>query len=275
MRVPTVSAAVSNVRQRISATQERSQLFNLTSVFVWTACLSVGTPFATAQTLFEDDFEGDLSQWVGKQGGQHHGLIVQDPLQKNNHILTFTERNGSGDIFGWEVQVTEGLTYQLEFEYMGNPTSGGNPDNLGGFIGFAEDTPDGHRWLAGTAFNGGAEDAQLIDDGEWHTYSIKFDPYVGGIAYFPPPSNGTIRVMVEDYSGSGGVAGDAFFDNIRLSIAPQACPWDLDNSGSVGTSDLLELFALWGTSGTADFDDDGLVGTSDLLILFANWGSCD
>ena len=52
------------------------------------------------------------------------------------------------------------------------------------------------------------------------------------------------------------------------------CPWDLDKSGSVGTSDLLALFAQWGTAGPADFDGNGVVNTSDLLILFANWGPC-
>lgn len=50
---------------------------------------------------------------------------------------------------------------------------------------------------------------------------------------------------------------------------------DLDGSGNVDTSDLLELFAQWGTDGHADFDDDGIVGTSDLLILFSNWGPCE
>ena len=53
------------------------------------------------------------------------------------------------------------------------------------------------------------------------------------------------------------------------------CPWDLDDNGFVGTSDLLELFTQWGTDGSADFDDNGYVGTSDLLILFANWGPCE
>ncbi|MCH8821866.1 MAG: hypothetical protein IH984_00005, partial [Planctomycetes bacterium] len=52
------------------------------------------------------------------------------------------------------------------------------------------------------------------------------------------------------------------------------CPWDLDESGSVGTSDLLALFAQWGTDGPADFDGSGTVNTNDLLILFANWGPC-
>ncbi|MCH8822857.1 MAG: FG-GAP repeat protein [Planctomycetes bacterium] len=51
------------------------------------------------------------------------------------------------------------------------------------------------------------------------------------------------------------------------------CSQDLDGDGSVGTADLLELFAQWATDGPADFDGSGAVGTSDLLILFANWGS--
>ena len=55
---------------------------------------------------------------------------------------------------------------------------------------------------------------------------------------------------------------------------PPICPWDLDGSGSVGTTDLLALFAQWGTAGPADFDGSGVVNTSDLLILFANWGLC-
>ncbi len=52
------------------------------------------------------------------------------------------------------------------------------------------------------------------------------------------------------------------------------CPWDLNSDGTVNTSDLLELFAQWGTAGPADFDGNGVVNTADLLILFANWGPC-
>lgn len=52
------------------------------------------------------------------------------------------------------------------------------------------------------------------------------------------------------------------------------CPWDIDGNGTINTSDLLELFAQWGSDGSADFDNNGIVNTSDLLILFANWGPC-
>lgn len=53
------------------------------------------------------------------------------------------------------------------------------------------------------------------------------------------------------------------------------CPADLDGDGNVGTTDLLELLAQWGTDGSADIDGDGTVGTNDLLILLANWGPCE
>ena len=54
------------------------------------------------------------------------------------------------------------------------------------------------------------------------------------------------------------------------------CPWDLDDTGTVGLSDLLALLASWGPCKgcPADFDRDGTVGLSDLLDLLANWGPC-
>ncbi len=69
----------------------------------------------------------------------------------------------------------------------------------------------------------------------------------------------------------GGTSADANNNGIPDECE---CPWDLDGSGSVGTGDLLALFAQWGTDGPADFDESGTVGTGDLLILFANWGPC-
>lgn len=69
----------------------------------------------------------------------------------------------------------------------------------------------------------------------------------------------------------GGTSADANGNGIPDECE---CPWDLDGEGTVNTSDLLELFAQWGTAGPADFDGSGTVGTADLLILFANWGLC-
>ena len=172
---------------------------------------------------FHEDFEDDLSQWVGKGEGAHNGVIVEDPLRPGNHVLTFTALNAGGDVFGSEVMVTPGQTYILMFDYLGLPDRGGQPGNLGGFVGFAEDTPGQHRWPAGTVLCCGGEDDPLIDDGEWHTYSIVIDPFEPGPFYSGLPSGNTIRVMLEDFSGSGGVAGDVFFDNIWLDIHAAVC----------------------------------------------------
>ena len=55
----------------------------------------------------------------------------------------------------------------------------------------------------------------LIDDGQWHSYSITFNSPIGQ----------PVRLMLEDWDGSNGVAGDAYFDNLRLhdsQVAPAA-----------------------------------------------------
>ena len=171
-----------------------------------------------AETLFSDNFEDPhLSQWVGKGGGAHHGVVVNDPLRPGNHVRTFTELNWAGDVYGPALPVTPGQSYFVRFEYLGllDPHSGAHAGNLGGFVGFADDTPGQHRWLAGTALIGGAEDDPLLDNGQWHTYTVRFDPF----ATFTPQGN-AIRVMLEDFLESQGVAGDAFFDNLSLIVNP-------------------------------------------------------
>lgn len=69
-----------------------------------------------------------------------------------------------------------------------------------------------------------------------------------------------------------GVADIGLYAQLNFPTGPCTC--DLTNDWIVGTADLLELLAQWGTDGSADFDGSGAVGTSDLLILFANWGPC-
>ena len=225
-----------------------------TSLLLVLLVSSYGLPTTNADTvLYEEDFEGSLSQWVGKSGGVHHGVIINDPLRAGNSVLSFTSLNGAGDIFSPELSVTPGLKYVLHFEYVGIPGSG-TPGDLGGFIGFAEDTPGGHRWLESTSLvstaSGGtttsnSERDSLIDDGQWRSYQVLFDPFdpniiAPGTTEFPfTPSNNTIRVMVEDFDESLGVAGDALFDNIRITLVPEPSSFFLVTIG---------LFALTGMS---------------------------
>ena len=84
-----------------------------------------------------------------------------------------------------------------------------------------------------------------------------------------------IEITEEQCAGISGVFQGVGVSCDDVDCGPP-CPWDLDGSGSVGTSDLLDLLAVWGTNpgGPPDFDGDGTVGTSDLLALLAEWGPC-
>jgi len=64
---------------------------------------------------------------------------------------------------------------------------------------------------------------------------------------------------------------------LALSFSTHAAPpcnADLDDDGTVGVSDLLNLLATWGPCRdcSADFDGNGSVGVSDLLVLLGDWG---
>ena len=102
---------------------------------------------------------------------------------------------------------------------------------------------------------------------------------IAAVGFFPPYS--IVDLQIDAING--GIQGTGYFVDsfITCDVIPAPpcvlpCPADLDGDGTVNTSDLLELFAVWGTNphGPPDFDGDGIVNTTDLLILFANWGSC-
>ena len=62
---------------------------------------------------------------------------------------------------------------------------------------------------------------------------------------------------------------------VSRTVTVKYCVGDVDNSFTVGVSDLLTLLADWGTPGVCtDFDNSGEVNVTDLLILLAGWGKC-
>ena len=84
---------------------------------------------------------------------------------------------------------------------------------------------------------------------------------------------------VDDWTLAGLLGGHEDADlamKIEGTPVKPGCPWDLDDNGVVGASDLLSLLVQWGTDpgGPPDFDGDGNVGASDLLTLLVNWGPC-
>lgn len=93
------------------------------------------------------------------------------------------------------------------------------------------------------------------------------------IATFTTEANTTIdgelTIMYLDDEGQLFYAAGDFFISAIIG--------DLDNDGSVGTSDLLLLLSDWGPCDDceacpSDLDHDCQVGLSDLLALLANWG---
>lgn len=187
---------------------------------------------AASADLFYEDFEGDLAAWVG-QGGDpsaHHGIIVTDPLDPTNKVLTFSETNWGGDIFATTdgFAVTPGQQYTISFRYLGDPSKGGTPGDLGGYAGISAGFPGTHVWYYGTGNVSGADPA-LVDDGQWNDYSYTFTAYAG---------MNPVHLMFEDFYldgyGLANVAGDVYFDDIRLVPIPGAALLALLGLGAAG-----------------------------------------
>ena len=241
-----------------------------------------------AEELFYDGFD-DLSAWTGKNGGPHTGVVVDDPLRPGNSVLSFFGLTTRGDVHSREIEVSPDRHYQLEFEYLGIPGRGVDGD-LGGAIGFSDDLsfPGGqHIWLDATVATIHGPNATLIDDGTWKKYIVELDPFDPDRLASPDltaafyPTNNTIRLIIEDFSDSGGVAGDVYFDNIRVLAGIEPCPpskWiqgDADRDGTVGFSDFVTLAANLGQEGDwsqGDFDCDGQSTFQDFLLLALNFG---
>lgn len=183
----------------------------------------------------EEDFEsGSLAGvWVG-QGGDpsaHHGLIVTDPLDPSNKVLTFSDTNAGGDIFTSSTGfvLVPGTEYTVSFRYMGDPTKGGTPDDLGGYAGLAKGFPGSHLWYYGTGAVSGAADV-LVDDGKWRSYSYTFTA--------PLSIGSPIHLMFEDFAHANyvtaDVAGDVYFDDIRFVPVPGAVLLGMLGLGAAG-----------------------------------------
>ena len=60
------------------------------------------------------------------------------------------------------------------------------------------------------------------------------------------------------------------------AAAGPGCLGDLNNSGAVNVTDLLQLISNWGAGAgnPADLNNDNTVNVGDLLLLISHWGLC-
>ncbi|MGJ8637710.1 MAG: PEP-CTERM sorting domain-containing protein [Phycisphaerales bacterium] len=172
---------------------------------------------ASADALFQDDFENTLGKWTGKNGGTHHGMLVIDPFDHSNTVLTFNGLNSAGDMFSRAALTLEDdTTYVISFDYLGLATGEARGGDHGGYVGFSEDMPARHAWKWATGTSSGAEDV-LIDNNQWNSYEFEFTTADLGL-------NGTVHLMIEDFSGSAGAAEDVYFDNFVVGPATVPAP---------------------------------------------------
>lgn len=161
---------------------------------------------STAAIVFTEDFENGLTRWTGQTGGVHHGKTVPDPKGSGRgQVLTFKALASGGDMRSTNEVSVRGI-YTVSFDYLGTPSPEGAVGDLGGYIGIATNLSlPLFRYVAGTRSTAGPI-IQLTDDNAWHSYSVTLTNFVSQ----------PIHLVLLDFSGSQGVPGDVFFDNISV-----------------------------------------------------------
>jgi hypothetical protein len=165
--------------------------------------------------LFEDAFEnGNLDQWTSKPGDTHSGVIVTDPLNPTNRVLTFAAVKFGGDTFSVApIPVSAQEKFVLSFDFLGLNSGVENGAFLGTVPSPGAD-PSTFFWLASTypsEINAPASAATpLTADGTWRHYEIDLTDVIAAGGWT------NLHLALEDWAGLGSVPGDALFDNIRL-----------------------------------------------------------
>lgn len=150
---------------------------------------------ADAATLFFEDFESWLSPVKWATLGS--AVIDTDPLE-GDQALKFGTITSGGDLFSVGINNPTG-SYLLSFDYLGTCAGLG----CGGFIGQTGGSP---FWLFGSDPFTTESPTELIDDGEWHSYSIGFS------------RSTSLALALEDFNSSATLfPGDAWFDNVLLT----------------------------------------------------------
>ena len=212
--------------------------------------------------LFEDDFESGLAKWTGpfedpwhpeRLPGEHYGTIVADPIE-GDQALSFTRIVGGVDSLSRDALRSPTGAYRLTFDYLGLARPESVPGDFGGFAGFTNGLPGDDRvWEAGSMEEYPGLKAHLPDVGEWRTVSFDFT------------HDDDVHIMLEDFRGSGGVPGDAYFDNVLLEAISSCQDADVASAETVFQVTLLR-------SGEV-VETHTLLSANDEKSFFGVWAS--
>jgi hypothetical protein len=177
---------------------------------------------AHAAVLFSDNFQTNLSQWQTPGTG----VIAAAPVGGGN-ALKFNALGSGGDLFSFPIAGTGAGTYALSFQYLGTCARGG----CGGYVGLAPGSTTitspltGDAWLASDTPAAYFTPFVFSSNGAWTSVNVVFS--VTTAAQF--------GLKLEDFVGSGGVAGDAYFRNLTLtSGVPEPSTWAMMLIGFAG-----------------------------------------
>ncbi len=183
------------------------KIITTTRALGFVAALSLATVAqATPLQLLTADFETGLAGWTERDPLNPSGLVVADPLSSGRgQVLTFQRVGSSGTLFSSAPMTSSSGMFTLTFDYLGLAKQGSVAGDLGGYIGVVNGIDGAGLWVGGTGTY--ATPINLIDDGQWHSHSYTFTSEWGN----------SLRVMLEDWDGSGRTFGDAYFDNISFT----------------------------------------------------------
>jgi hypothetical protein len=158
-------------------------------------------------------------------GGVHSGVIINDPLRPDNHVLKLQEARSGGDIITLPSFNPPNGKLNIKLEFMGvDDGSGGS----GAFIGLTCGPFGTGVWRAATYADPNylGVSTFMISDNTWHTVEFQVTFPLDQYPTYCSPGQG-VNVVFEDFSGSKNhvYGNDNFWDNIEISyeLPPDGC----------------------------------------------------
>lgn len=178
--------------------------------------LAMSASAAQAGVVFSDPF---TSTPVVAPGSNYTQNVSGEVTNVNGGpALHFTQFGSGGDLNS--ILFAGPGTYTISVDYFC-----GNSNGCGGYLGLI---PGSTSTVPSTPPNGG--DAWLATDTQ-AAYGTPFTLVSGAEGFqtntftFTVTSPGMFGLKLEDFIGSGGVAGDAYFRNLSVSDVPEPASW--------------------------------------------------